>query len=253
MNLIQAIRVVIIWFNGMRTLSDLVQRLAFGELKGTPFVETGSFEIQKKNLPTLITYINDAQSTLYTQFPIKSEQVVIQMTPSRNTYSLDDRFAVTNRDGNPNKYILDNPEKPFDESTLVKISGITSIDGLPYPINDYHNVRSIHLVDYNTIEINFPYRYSDKLVVVYQAKPKDFNLDYEISKFNRLEVPPMYEQAFRALIACLALKNMGGGKHNESNAFWAIYQTQCELLRAEGIDSKDYGSINVRPKLNGWI
>lgn len=237
----------------MRTLSELIEKLAYGELKGTPFVETSSFEIQPKNLPTLLTYINDAQSTLYTQFAIKSDQVVIQLNPSRNKYSLDDSFARSNHDGNPNKYILDTPENPFDESTLVKITGIFSIDGLPYPINDYHNARSLHLVDYNTIEINNPYRYSDKLIVMYQAKPKNFNLNYEISKYTKLEVPPVYEQAFRALIACIALKNMGGSKHNESNAFWAIYQTQCELLRAEGIDSKDFGSISVRPKLNGWI
>lgn len=237
----------------MQNLSDLVQKLAYGELQGTPLVGTSSFEIQDRFIPKLITYINDAQTTMYTEFVLKRKQVVVQLLPSTNIYSLEDKFSITNHDENPIKYILDTPENPFDESTLIKILGVYSIDGLPYPINDYHNLRSIHLIDFKTLEINNPYCYSDKIVIMYQAKPKNFDLNYEKSKYNKVEIPPMYEQAFRALIACLTLRSMGGSKHNDSNAFWAIYKTQCELIKANGIDSNNYGSINVRPNLNGWI
>lgn len=232
-------------------LKDLIQDLALGELQDTPMVETNTFDIQPKQLPKLIQIINRSLEHFYSVFYLKEKQVLIKLLPSVSHYYLDSRYAESNHTANNIKYIIDSDLNPFNDDVL-QIVEVSTTDGRSLAVNDIHASFGVLTPQPNCIHVPLSLGI-DYLSVVYQAAHQKIPLSESVTSEFEIEIPLAMVSAFMAYVACLVLQNMGGNKLNESNAFFAKYQTQMEILKQQGIGYKTQTGTNIKPYIREWI
>lgn len=231
--------------------SQLIQDLALGELQSTPMVEVGEFQINAKFLPKVISVINRSLEHFYSVFPLSEKQILIQLRNGISHYYLDRRYAYSNQESDSVKYIIDTHLNPFNNDVL-QIIEVSTIDGRSLAINDIHSNFGVLTPQPNCIHV--PYDLGVKqLSVVYQASHQVIPLSEPATSNMEIEIPIAMHSAFMAYVACLVLQNMGGNKLNESNAFFAKYQTQMEMLKQQGIGTKTQTGTNIKPYIREWI
>lgn len=228
---------------------DLIENLALGELSGTYMVETGQFNISPKYLPRLISVINRSLDNFYTIFPLKEKQVLIHLRKGISHYYLDSKFATSKKDDNLPKYVIDNDLNPFDDD-VIKINGVATLDGRNVGIDDIFQPFSVMIPEYNCIHVpnDLGVEY---LSITYQARHQHIPLSEDPASNFEINIPDVMLSAFMAYVACIALQSKGN--HDISNAFFAKYQTQMEMLLNNGIGNRDHVGISILPKLRGWI
>lgn len=230
---------------------NLVQDLALGELQSTPLVEVGTFEINPMYLPKLIQVINRSLEHFYSQFPLKESQLIIQLVRGISHYYLDEEYALSNKTSKSVKYIMDSDINPFHNDVL-QIIEVSTVDGRSLAMNDIH--AEFGILTPTPTCIHVPYDLGvNQLSVVYQATHQKIPLSEPATSEFNIEIPTAMVGAFMAYIACLVLQNMGGNKLNDSNAFFAKYQTLMELLKQQGIGNKPTTGYNIKPYIREWI
>lgn len=231
--------------------NQLVQDLALGELQGTPLVETGEFQINAKFLPKLISVLNRSLEHFYSVFPLSEKQILIELKDGISHYYLDRQYAYSNHEVQGIKYIIDNDLNPFDNDVLQVIE-VSTIDGRSLAMNDIHSQFGVLIPQPNCIHV--PYDLGIKqLSIVYQASHQVIPLSEPATSNMEINIPIAMHGAFMAYVACLVLQNMGGNKLNESNAFYAKYQTLMEVLKQQGIGIKTQTGTNIKPYIREWI
>lgn len=231
-------------------LRDLFQNLALGELSSSSLIGIGSYEIDANQLPKVIHATNQALEYFYSNFPLKINEVIIQVRTDTSLYYLDYDYADSNPMRKSNAFIMDTPEKPFLNDVL-HILEVSNTSGLIYPLNDPMSYTSIHTPEYNCIKTN---NVQDRyLVVKYQASHPIIPLTEPMNSNVRIQIPSSYRTALQTYIACLVLQNMGGNHLNESNALFAKFKTLTEELKLQGIGTVTQTGSNIKPQLRGWI
>lgn len=231
-------------------LKDLFQNLALGELSNSSLVEIGQFEIDKKQLPKVIHAANQTLEYFYSNFSLKINEVIIQLSEGISRYYLDHDYAFSNLDSNI-KYIMDTYENPF-QNDVLHILQVKSLNGYSYPLNDLNSNIAIHTPEYNCIQISDMVQ--DRfLVITYQAGHQRIPLTEQLNSNFAIQIPSSYRTALQTYIACLVLQNMGGNHINESNALFAKFKTLTEELKLQGIGTITQTGINIKPQLGGWI
>ena len=230
---------------------ELLQDLALGELQGTPMVEVDGFDINPKFLPKVIQVINRSLEHFYSVFPLKEKQVLLELKPGISHYYLDRRYAYSNHETSGVKYLIDTDLLPFDND-VIQVIEVSTIDSRTLAIDDIHSEFGILLPQPNCIHVPYDLG-TEQLSIVYQASHPKIPLSESPTSTMEIEIPIPMVSAFMAYIACLVLQNMGGNKLNESNAFFAKYQTQMELLRHQGIGYKTTTGTNIKPFIREWI
>lgn len=232
-------------------LKDLIQDLALGELSNTPLVETASSDINPHFLPKLIQVINRSLEHFYSQFSLREEQVIIELKDGISHYYLSRRYAQSNLESPEPKYIIDSDLFPFTDNVL-QIVEVATIDGRSLSVNDIHAQFGVLTPSPNCIHV--PNDLGVKhLSVVYQATHDKIPLTEPANSNLEIDLPVSMVSAFMAYVACLVLQNMGGSKLEESNAFFAKYQTLMTLLNQQGIGVKSQTGTNIKPLLRDWI
>lgn len=231
-------------------LRDLLQNLALGELSSSSLVSIASYEIDKEQLPRVIHSVNQALGYFYSNFPLKTNEVIIKVRQDTSLYYLDSEYAYSNPNGSNYKFILDSLEKPFSNDVL-HILEVSNTSGYIYPLNDSMSSISIHTPEYNCIKLN---NVKDEyLVIKYQASHPIIPLTEPYNSNVRIQIPSSYRAALQTYVACLVLQNMGGGHLNESNAMFAKFKTLTEELKLQGIGTVTQTGSNIKPQLRGWI
>lgn len=230
---------------------DLVQDLVLGDLSATALLETGSSEINKKYLPKLISSINKALENFYSIFDLKEDSLIIELQPSHSHYYLHSDYAYSNHEKQGLKYIVDNDLKPFNNDVIL-ILDISTLDGRALAINDPHSLFGVMIPQPNCILIpkDLGVKY---LNVLYKANHPLIPLTEPETSEYEIEIPNGMYSAFSAYVACLFLQTMGGGKIEQSNALFARYSTQVQLLQANGIGIKQEIGTNYKPYIREWI
>lgn len=232
-------------------LRQLLSDMALGELQGSPAVETGTYNILPAYLPKIIQSLNRALDYFYTVFPFKQSNLIIQLYSGLSHYYLTSKYAMSNLLSTEKvRYIMDSPEYPFRDD-LIKVLAVQDMEGNQLPINDYFSPYSVMLPEYNCIHV--PNMTEGQLSVLYRAKHPEIpyteplDLDWEIN------IPASFQSALQAYVACLFYQNMGGSKHNESNAYYAKFRTLVEELQRQGLGVEEGITINQKPYMRGWI
>ena len=92
-----------------------------------------------------------------------------------------------------------------------------------------------------------------QLSVLYRAKHPVIPYDETVDLDMEVAIPPSFQSALQAYIACLFYQNMGGSKHNESNAYYAKFRTLVEELQRNGLGVEEGITINQKPYIRGWL
>ena len=230
----------------MVKLKDFLQSIALGELQSSPLVPIGAWELNPDRVPQVIQALNQGLEYFYSNFPLKQNEVIIQLRDGTTRYYLDDYYSIRN-----GGYIMDTVEKPF-QNDVLHILSVHSTQGREYAINDDYGSFSIHTPEYNCVQVNgrTPENY---LVIKYQAKHPEIPLTEPMSSEYPISIPSSYRTALQTYVACLVLQNMGGEHLQESNALFAKFKTLKEELKLQGIGTVTTVGTNIRPMLRGWL
>lgn len=232
-------------------LKDFLTNIAITDLQGSPFIERGDYKISEKDLPRVISYLNQGLEYFSANYLIKTNRVVIKLKNGITKYYLDSSHAYSTSGSIHTKYICDTLDNPFQDDVLL-ITDIQGSRGTHFSINDRYNYPNVELLEYNCIELEQFYG-EEYLIVSYVAKhptisltePRDSNVD--------IRIPSSYIVPLQTYVACLLYQSMGGGHIQESNALFAKFSTLMEKINLSGIGSVPNLETNIKPELGGWI
>ena len=233
-------------------LSEFLQNIALGELEGSNLTEIGGFEILPKHRPKVINALNQALDYFYSIFPLKENQLVLQLHPNISRYYLDADYAYTNLDARL-KYIVDSPVNPY-ENDVLQVQAVFTDDGSSLSINDPLTYYGVSTPEYNCIQVpELTLQRSRYLTVLYRAKHKRIPLNADPEQVE-VSIPSSFEGALQTYVASLIYMFTRGDDNKQlSNSLFGKFKTQVEELKLEGIGYKPIAGINVKPISGGWL
>ena len=235
-------------------LAEIFDQLTFGEL-AQHYIggreEHGA--VQPEHYWALIPHINLAMTKLYTRFPLRTEEAIIELSSTKTLYKLHTDYAQTNTTSTaPLKYIADSASAPF-ENNLISIRAIYNELGEEYILNDESSWKAIMTPSYNIIQHPFP---DDENImhVVYQAGPTKIALavggdprEYEIELPDALLEALLYFVASR-LHTGLIVQEVEGTNNN----YRQLYEQSCQKAEELGL-FRDTNWGNTKFINHGWI
>lgn len=228
-------------------LSEFKEYLAYGELSQ---LSIGDLIGDTTHNPKIISAINLGNSKLYERFPIKLNEITIQLQEEQTQYLIHSSKARSNMpDGsNPSEYyVVDSTYYPFTDD-LVLIEAIFNEAGEEIPLNDENNEYSVFTTGYNTL--NHPYPNSDNAILVqYRASP--IKLELDSADTVDIETPNQFTEA---LVNYVAYRMFAGINMNspEAISYYAKYEASCNMITSLGLWHKP-SYTNIRLENAGWL
>ena len=215
----------------MKTLEKLFSDLSYGELSDLYMSGEGSGSILEEHHNRVALHVNDVLTELYTRYPLRVKECVIEMHEGVTNYHLDSRFALTKYDEDTNytPYILDLGREQFEDD-VIKILFVMDQDGNSLPMNDTTRPDSVYTPQDRVLQMPFP-SVGKILSVSYQA------LHPEVSADNveaELILPPALYTPLRQLVASRIFNSMDG---KEGKAMNLIQLAEKQLGQLEESDA----------------
>lgn len=232
----------------MTTLEELYADLAMGELSQHQYGNRGV--IPDANKPTIIHYLNAALTAIYSEFPLRQREVLIQQYDNITEYHLNSKYAVSNTaSAEPTKYILDSASDPFTDD-IIRIESVYDEAGKSVALNDEYDPNSVFTTEWNTIQIPFPVS-TNTTAVMYRAKHLKFTKD--MPETTEIRLPPVLLPALHAYIASKCYTSLG----NAASASLAVhYLTQyanvITLVKRENLLQSSDADSNAKLTAKGF-
>lgn len=235
-------------------VSDLLKRLAIGELNNLHLASTGV--IQEEKIPQILMYLNEGLLRLHTRFLLREKSLVIQMREEVTNYHLVKKFALSQYDPeNPpaswNKpYILDLSHDNF-EGDVIKILSVYDYTGTKLPINDIEDSMSVFTPQPNILQIPFPVQ--DLMMgVEYQARHPIIP-DEDYSNIE-VEIPECLESALQCYIAGKVYSHMNTQENSlKGQEYLMLFEASCQEVVDRDLVSETRIATNSRFEKRGWV
>lgn len=237
------------------TLQEILNDLALSEYR---HVFTGQKDIgpgiDKCFIPGIVTYLNIALTELYTEFKLKTGEMVLRLD-GRRVYILDKDFTESQGLGQ-DKYILD-MEDPFNND-LLKVETVLTTDNRLVRLNKHNDRNSMFTPEYNKLVMprNGDLLHKvDHLVLTYRAKHEllDPIQAAERPEFTYIDLPPAYKQAL--LLSMAARKTMpltpAEGLHL-GTTYKNLYMAELARLRDQNYEN-DWDFVEKDIHRDGWV
>ena len=120
-----------------RTLMTLFEELAYDELSTLSVGLPQSGVLTEERERQVVSLVNSGLLNLYSRFPLKEGEVIVEMLPHRTVYPLNSKYARS-KENEPDAgdiYIFDSEECPFPDDVL-RVLSCQSGHGYPLPLND---------------------------------------------------------------------------------------------------------------------
>lgn len=176
-------------------LDDIVTYLKEGEASQIYVVDLVTKKVDGEGYNRIITMTNAALADLSIQFDLGQRICKLKVTPEKRRYRLITRQAQT---VNPEGYILDSLDDPFDTDALEIVS-VTNSNGVAYPLNSS--------------------KANDELAWIRQRSVLSATLDRQVKafispKWGELIVPPSYREGilhvkYKAAVAKIKQLELG--------------------------------------------
>lgn len=205
-----------------------------------------------QNVQKIMTHVNLGLKELYKRFFLQSKQIIIQQYDHIETYTLDRRFAFSNKDSaEPYRYVMDSVFEPFCDDVL-KIEQVFDEGGRELYLNDRSQPWSVYTPAYNKVQVPYP-MWCNTLSVHYRAshptvvfKPGDNPYEIELNIPEALLEPLLYYVAGRAFSTLVTDEGQQGMQ------FMQKYEASC--MRAEKLGLQVTPMFgNHRLDQNGWV
>lgn len=233
-------------------LSYILENLTYGELKQIGVGGSKEGGIQPDNYIEIINHINIALENLYTKFPIKEKELLMEAQLDVEQYHLHSSHAVSVDEDEG--FILDSVEYPFTND-IIRINGIYDGDGYKLPLNDPSDPLSVYLPSYDVIQIPTAIA-GQRFAIIYRAgattiivpsDPTTLDLDQEVYLPKILLEPLLIYVYYRIQ------KGQGGEVGLAlSIATKDAYNTAILDIERRNLLNNAANVTNIKPKLRGW-
>lgn len=184
-------------------LSELIEICKYSELNSLAV---------KDNTDALVSFVNMGLLDLYSQFPLRTEEHIIDLLDGVTVYDLPADFM----------YMTGAYESPPADSVL----NATSL-----PINEEGNPLSINTINFNQVQV--PLTVTGTYVgIIYVSKPVKM-----VSSDLSTELP-IPDQLVQPLLNFVAFKAHGGittDGQSEGDIYFARYKRSCEDIKRLGV------------------
>ena len=241
------------------TLQQIFDLLSQGELSQIHL--GGTQGIDESNWERVLGAVNLGLTELHKRFPLRREQVKLQMQDAQLRYSLDVKYAVTNRESfGVTKYLIDSAAEPFI-GRVLKIEKVFDQAGNELNLNRLGDVfdqanTTVRTPTYNTLILptllptqllTVEYRGNHPLLVKEQGY---FNLaEVEV------ELPDTHLTALLYFVASRLFNPTGlsgNTAFHEGNNYDQKFEAECQRLEFEGYENSEQEE-NSRLRRNGWV
>lgn len=231
-------------------LSDLYSKLSYGVLSSLGMAGEGDGTIKDKKKPAIVGFANEALLRLYTRFPMKQNDVLIEMHPHITNYHLLRRFAASNLESTePYLYIRDLPMEPFLED-VIKVLAVYDSFGRELPLNDPNDPEAVFIPEANVIQIPRP-SMCQAVSITYQAKHLPLSVD---DPDMEITLPDVLHAALFAYIGSMVYEGLEmEGSNVKAANMMAKFDGIC--AEAEAFDSLNVSESYTKTKFNsrGWV
>lgn len=235
-------------------VQDVFEQLAFGELYNVSLGGTPCKGVPVADYPMLITHINLGMIELYKRFPIKINQLIIDLYPEIIKYRLDKKYALNNTDSTePVKFIRDSAEFPYNND-LLKIERIFNEDGQELFMNVTNAYWAVQTPEYNVVQCNYPDE-ENSLLVEYRAKPDNITIPATGLNPEIIEIllPEVLIEALVNYVSARIYASLNpDGTIGEGKNYYMQFERSCKEILHQGLINYDY-AMNYRLEAAGWL
>jgi hypothetical protein len=238
-------------------VSELLRRLALGELKNHKMASANNGTILAADRPQVIMEINNALTELFTKFLLSQKELVVNTETTLTHYFLRYEFAFSNiASTQPIKYIDDSGWENWD-GRIVKILNVFDALGRELYMNKSQEPLSVFTPQYDCLQILANQQTEDFYVIVQALHPA---VDYNPAPVNPVvntiieNLPPALEKPLELLVASKIYGNMNGEANLTKSAI--LHQAyEAKLAEAELRDtiSVSENASNSKLEQNGFI
>lgn len=235
--------------------SELIRRLALGELSNLKMASAGDGTIALADRPKVLLQINNALTELFTKFLLSQKEVVINSQVTITKYFLRYEFAQSNLESDqPVQYIDDSSIVGWD-GRIVKILNVYDAFGRELYLNKAQEPLSVFTPEYDCLQITANHQTED-FYVIFQALHPEVKYTTTGTIFDTVieGLPPALEKPLELLIASKVYGNMNGDANLTKSAL--LHQEyEAKILEAEFRDtlSTSENMSNAKLERNGFI
>ncbi|WP_299198183.1 hypothetical protein [uncultured Amphritea sp.] len=236
--------------------SELIRRLAYGELSNLKMASAGDGTILAADLPKVLLQINNALTELYTKFLLSQKEVVINAQETITQYYLRYEFAQSNlASAQPVLYIDDSSIVNWD-GRIVKVLHVYDGFGRELYLNKSQEPLSVFTPQFDCLQITANHQ-SEDFYVIFQALHPIVNYDTAPDPDTDTlieDLPPALEKPLELLIASKVYGQMNG-EANVTKSAMLHQQYEAKLLEAEFRDtlSTSENTSNSKLERNGFV
>lgn len=231
-------------------LSELFQKLSFGELSNLVIGGEGSGVINVAHYPRLISQINYGLTALHSRFPLLEKELTLQLYDEVAQYFFRPEHSVSTGT-DYYRYILDSAFAPF-ENDILRVEQIFDAYGNELPVNDDVECCSLFTPTFDSLLVTHPMK-ETILRVSYRANHPTIALTVTEPSTVAVNIPVSHEKALMFYVAGQIYSSMNGQEHTlKGQEFLQKFEQECQFIEEKNLDNNGYVQTNIKPMLGGW-
>ncbi|MBL1322163.1 MAG: hypothetical protein COA63_014060 [Methylophaga sp.] len=231
-------------------LSDLLERLALGELSNLALVNQDSpAEINVSDHLKVISYANQALTNLFTKFILSEKEILVNTYDPETMYYLRPEYARSSDSSQDVKYLDDSGDIKFTGG-VIKILDVYGQYGQPLYINDIDEHSSLFTPQFDCLQIT-SIDFGTVFSVIYQAQHSKLSVD---NLDIVIDIPVYFEEAIQAYIASKVLGHMNGKENTgKSQEYMNRYEMICANAAEKDTARTSIVSSNMKLIQRGFV
>lgn len=235
----------------MIKLTELYKSLALSVLNNTSVITDDKRDIEPDKKEYILEFINEGLTRLHSRFPLKTNNVFVEMREGRTEYPLLARYSFMGFDPALAQYpfIMDSVSNPFKED-VIKILMVYDSEGQRRGLNDNHNPHGLFTPRPDTLQCIRP-RHCEVLTVTYQAKHPTVTVDGENQE---IDLPDTLLPALKYWVAYSYYTGLNTAESTGKAAeYLQMYESICGEVKDYDLGSSSESSTNTLFERRGWI
>lgn len=235
----------------MIKLTELYKSLALSVLNNTSVITDDKKDIEPDMKEYILEFINEGLTRLHSRFPLKTNNVFVEMREGRTEYPLLARYSFMGFDPALAQYpfIMDSVSNPFKED-VIKILMVYDSEGQRRELNDSHNPHGLFTPRPDTLQCIRP-RHCEVLTVTYQAKHPTVTVDGENQE---IDLPDTLLPALKYWVAYSYYTGLNTAESTSKAAeYLQMYESICGEVKDYDLGSSSESSTNTLFERRGWI
>lgn len=235
----------------MIKLTELYKSLALSVLNNTSVITDDKKDIEPDKKEYILEFINEGLTRLHSRFPLKTNNVFVEMREGRTEYPLLARYSFMGFDPALAQYpfIMDSASNPFKED-VIKILMVYDSEGQRRGLNDNHNPHGLFTPRPDTLQCIRP-RQCEVLTVTYQAKHPTVTVDGENQE---IDLPDTLLPALKYWVAYSYYTGLNTAESTGKAAeYLQMYESICGEVKDYDLGSSSESSTNTLFERRGWI